>query len=154
MIFLYLDAGNYNVLTVATLWAPVVSVSSMVFTWGLALVFCWEQSLNQEVVVSRKSLQFWDDFVIKKTILPILYWLGWTFSQLSFPSLYCNFIFHTMQIYLLDIHIFYTLVFAFLGFLLGVRDRLGKVSVVTLLFCLRNVKIKIFITVTTLSLRG
>ena len=49
-----------------------------------------------------------------------------------------------MQIYLLDIHIFYTLVSAFLGFFLGVRDRLGKVSVVTLFFCLRNVKIKIF----------
>ncbi|KAF8094628.1 hypothetical protein N665_0358s0010 [Sinapis alba] len=50
-----LKHGNYNVLTVATLWAPVVSI------------------------------------------------------------------------YLLDIHIFYTLVSAFLGFLLGVRDRLGKI---------------------------
>lgn len=36
-----------------------------------------------------------------------------------------------MQIYLLDIHIFYTLVSAFLGFLLGARDRLGEVSVAT-----------------------
>ncbi|RID81003.1 hypothetical protein BRARA_A03621 [Brassica rapa] len=31
------------------------------------------------------------------------------------------------SIYLLDIHIFYTLVSAFLGFFLGVRDRLGKI---------------------------
>ncbi|CAH8356407.1 unnamed protein product [Eruca vesicaria subsp. sativa] len=54
-IFFYLDAGNYNALTVASLWAPVVSI------------------------------------------------------------------------YLLDIHIFYTLVSAFLGFLLGLRDRLGKI---------------------------
>ncbi|WZY74171.1 hypothetical protein YC2023_006411 [Brassica napus] len=49
------DAGNYNALTVASLWAPVASI------------------------------------------------------------------------YLLDIHIFYTLVSAFLGFFLGVRDRLGKI---------------------------
>ncbi|KAF3599981.1 hypothetical protein F2Q69_00039040 [Brassica cretica] len=31
-----------------------------------------------------------------------------------------------VSIYLLDIHVFYTLVSAFLGFFLGVRDRLGK----------------------------
>ena len=55
MIFLYLDAGNYNALTVASLWAPVVSVSSLVFNMRV-------DSLNQEVVVSRESLQFCDDF--------------------------------------------------------------------------------------------
>ena len=42
-----------------------------------------------------------------------------------------------MQIYLLDIHIFYTLVSAFLGFLLGARDRLGEVSVLHFLSKLR-----------------
>ena len=64
MIFLYLDAGNYNALTVASLWAPVVSVSSLVFNMRV-------DTLNQEVVVSRESLQFCDDFFIKN-ILPIL----------------------------------------------------------------------------------
>ncbi|KAH0944092.1 hypothetical protein HID58_003729 [Brassica napus] len=38
------------------------------------------------------------------------------------------------SIYLLDIHIFYTLVSAFLGFFLGVRDRLGKGPYVALPF--------------------
>lgn len=32
LIFVYLDAENYNALTVASLWAPVVAVSSLVFT--------------------------------------------------------------------------------------------------------------------------
>lgn len=63
-------------------------------------------------------------------------------SQLSFPSWYYNFVFHLMQIYLLDIHIFYTIFSAFLGFLLGARDRLGEVSVVTLLFVLQMSKFR------------
>jgi callose synthase len=33
-----------------------------------------------------------------------------------------------MQIYLLDIHVFYTVLSAIYGFLLGARDRLGEVS--------------------------
>lgn len=32
------------------------------------------------------------------------------------------------QIYLLDIHVFYTIISAIWGFLLGARDRLGEVS--------------------------
>jgi len=63
-------------------------------------------------------------------------------SQLSFPSWCCNFVFHLTQIYLLDIHIFYTIFSAFLGFLLGARDRLGEVSVVTLLSVLRMSKFR------------
>lgn len=43
-----------------------------------------------------------------------------------------------LQIYLLDIHVFYTLISAVWGFLLGARDRLGEVSdfCVILPFCL------------------
>ena len=33
-----------------------------------------------------------------------------------------------MQIYLLDIYVFYTIVSAVVGFLLGARDRLGEAS--------------------------
>jgi callose synthase len=33
-----------------------------------------------------------------------------------------------MQIYLLDIHVFYTVMSAIYGFLLGARDRLGEVA--------------------------
>jgi callose synthase len=33
-----------------------------------------------------------------------------------------------LQIYLLDIHVFYTIMSAIVGFLLGARERLGEVS--------------------------
>ena len=69
----------------------------------------------------------------------------------EFHSLYYIFLsLIIMQIYLLDIHIFYTIASAFFGFLLGARDRLGEVSVVTLL-CLTDVKIKIYKYVTFLA---
>lgn len=58
------------------------------------------------------------------------------FSILNFHyfivNCFCLLYFSIMQIYLLDTFVFYTLVSAVWGFLLGARDRLGEVRYV---FC-------------------
>ncbi|WZZ62937.1 hypothetical protein YC2023_063044 [Brassica napus] len=80
--------NNYNALTVASLWAPVVA--SFLETTPVLEDFVKNYFRN----------------------------LG---GDLEFVLARMN------AIYLLDIHIFYTIVSAFLGFLLGARDRLGEI---------------------------
>ncbi|CAG7878192.1 hypothetical protein BRARA_E03232 [Brassica rapa] len=65
------------------------------------------------MIVKQDNIQYsWHDLVSRNN-----------YNALTVASLWAP----VVAIYLLDIHIFYTLVSAFLGFLLGARDRLGEI---------------------------
>ncbi|KAG2272664.1 hypothetical protein Bca52824_067219 [Brassica carinata] len=65
------------------------------------------------MIVKQDNIQYsWHDLVSRNN-----------YNALTVASLWAP----VIAIYLLDIHIFYTLVSAFLGFLLGARDRLGEI---------------------------
>nr|VDD53177.1 unnamed protein product [Brassica oleracea] len=67
------------------------------------------------MIVKHGNIPYsWHNFVSRRN-----------YNALTVASLWAP----VVSIYLLDIHVFYTLVSALLGFFLGVRDRLGKVSV-------------------------
>ncbi|WZY96179.1 hypothetical protein YC2023_068508 [Brassica napus] len=80
------------------------------------------------MIVKQDNIQYsWHDLVSRSK-----YWIVYMISKsnsrnnynaLTVASLWAP----VVAIYLLDIHIFYTLVSAFLGFLLGARDRLGEI---------------------------
>ena len=64
-------------------------------------------------------------------ILTIKFWLAQTLMFLFgvfFLLFFCCLFPFSLQIYLLDIYVFYTVVSAVVGFLLGARDRLGEAS--------------------------
>jgi hypothetical protein len=52
-----------------------------------------------------------------------------------------------MQIYLLDIHVFYTVMSAIYGFLLGARDRLGEVASLNFSFELLSIPEVVFLLI-------
>ncbi|KAL0708435.1 hypothetical protein Bca4012_074861 [Brassica carinata] len=65
------------------------------------------------MIVKQDNIQYsWHDLVSRNN-----------YNALTVASLWAP----VVAIYLLDIHIFYTIVSAFLGFLLGARDRLGEI---------------------------
>jgi callose synthase len=65
-------------------------------------------------VINFKGLQYaWHDFVSKNN-----------HNAITILSLWAP----VVSIYLLDIHVFYTVMSAIYGFLLGARDRLGEIS--------------------------
>lgn len=92
-------------------------------------------------VVSSRFLVLWNRFLKNISVGNLVMSMLWPFSYgvyLQYLPLknvvpICMFFLLMLQIYLLDIYIFYTLMSAVYGFLLGARDRLGEVGVY---FCL------------------
>ncbi|KAL0699345.1 hypothetical protein Bca4012_055467 [Brassica carinata] len=86
--------------------------------WAVIRFFKWMREIEPLVgptrmIIKQDNIQYsWHDFVSKKN-----------HNALTVASLWAP----VVAIYLLDIHIFYTIASAFFGFLLGGRDRLGEI---------------------------
>ncbi|XP_010535892.1 PREDICTED: callose synthase 9 isoform X2 [Tarenaya hassleriana] len=89
-----------------------VAVLAAKFSFAFFLQIAPLVSPTRTIVTQNNIPYSWHDLVSRNN-----------YNALTVASLWAP----VVAIYLLDIHIFYTLVSAFLGFLLGARDRLGEI---------------------------
>ncbi|KAL6957840.1 hypothetical protein U1Q18_047373, partial [Sarracenia purpurea var. burkii] len=131
---------NHNALTVASLWAPAVSKTGIIVIMAtLKSPKLWKVPRSSTVVftfLKRFNFGCGDDLqnvwslqvgATTTSFEPLVvdndeFWLTMNFSLHKLLLRSCN-----LKIYLLDIYIFYTIISAVCGFLLGARDRLGEI---------------------------
>ncbi|CAD6209279.1 unnamed protein product [Miscanthus lutarioriparius] len=97
----------------ATFWIAILG-AKFSFTYFLQESIIKPLIKPTRTIINFRGLQYaWHDFVSKNN-----------HNALTILSLWAP----VLSIYLLDIHVFYTVLSAIYGFLLGARDRLGEIS--------------------------